>query len=264
MADTRSEEVCRSTPLRRSHRRAQAHFRTLRLATPFQPRLDALMKTEDWYDWAGYRAPNSLWDEELEYFAIRSQAARVRHLADGEIPDRRTGRRGLPQPRHPARRVEAQARTRPLHRLVRRRRPCARRRHAVPACRGRASGCAARSGICPGCSTAPSASTCRIAEETEAIAGLALQGPTSFAVLRDAGFAGVEKLKLFDLAEFPHEGGAVTISRTGFTGDLGYELFVAGRTGAVAVGPAVRGRRRSTAFAPSAITRSTAPASRPG
>jgi aminomethyltransferase len=58
------------------------------------------------------------------------------------------------------------------------------------------------------------------------VAGLALQGPTSFALLRDAGFAGVEKLKLFDLADFPHEGGTVTISRTGFTGDLGYELFV--------------------------------------
>ena len=54
---------------------AQGHFRTLRLASPFQPRLDALMKTEEWYNWAGYRAPNSLWDEELEYFAIRSQAA---------------------------------------------------------------------------------------------------------------------------------------------------------------------------------------------
>ena len=90
----------------------------------------------------------------------------------------------------------------------------------------RASGCAARSGICPGCSTAPSASTSRSRRRPKPIAGLALQGPTSFAVLRAAGFAGVERLKLFDLAEFPHEGGAVTISRTGFTGDLGYELFV--------------------------------------
>ena len=54
---------------------AQAHFRTLRLGTPFQPRIDALAKTQDWYNWAGYRAPHSLWDEELEYFAIRSQAA---------------------------------------------------------------------------------------------------------------------------------------------------------------------------------------------
>ena len=54
---------------------AQSHFRTLRLDTPFQARLDALAKTQDWYSWAGYRAPHSLWDEELEYFAIRSQAA---------------------------------------------------------------------------------------------------------------------------------------------------------------------------------------------
>ena len=38
-----------------------------------------------------------------------------------------------------------------------------------------------------------------IAEETAEVAGLALQGPTSYAVLRDAGFAGVEKLKVFDL-----------------------------------------------------------------
>ncbi len=54
---------------------AQAHFRMLRLPTPFQPRIEAVAKTEDWYDWAGYKAPNSLWDSELEYFAIRSQAA---------------------------------------------------------------------------------------------------------------------------------------------------------------------------------------------
>ena len=45
-----------------------------------------------------------------------------------------------------------------------------------------------------------------VEEETEAVAGLALQGPTSFAVLRDAGFEGVEKLKVFDLADFPHRG----------------------------------------------------------
>lgn len=54
---------------------AQSHFRTPRIGTPFQPRIDALAKTQDWYNWAGYRAPHSLWDEELEYFAIRSQAA---------------------------------------------------------------------------------------------------------------------------------------------------------------------------------------------
>lgn len=55
---------------------------------------------------------------------------------------------------------------------------------------------------------------------------MAPQGPTSFAVLEAAGFADVEKLKPFQLAAFPHLDGSVTISRTGFTGDLGYELFV--------------------------------------
>ena len=49
---------------------AQGHFRTLRLGTPFQPRIDALAKTQDWYNWAGYRAPHSLWDEELELSLI--------------------------------------------------------------------------------------------------------------------------------------------------------------------------------------------------
>src|SRR5262245_44955844 len=53
----------------------QAHFRTLLRPSPFQPRLEALARTEDWYNWAGVKAPHSLWDEELEYFAIRSQAA---------------------------------------------------------------------------------------------------------------------------------------------------------------------------------------------
>ncbi len=64
-----------------------------------------------------------------------------------------------------------------------------------------------------------------IEEETEALAAVALQGPTSFAVLEAAGFDGVAGLKPFQLAAFAHEGGEVLISRTGFTGDLGYELF---------------------------------------
>ena len=74
-ARRRTDRSRRSRQLRHPASPRRAHFRTLRLASPFQPRLDALMKTEEWYNWAGYRAPNSLWDEELEYFAIRSQAA---------------------------------------------------------------------------------------------------------------------------------------------------------------------------------------------
>jgi len=65
-----------------------------------------------------------------------------------------------------------------------------------------------------------------IDDVTERIAGLALQGPTSFAVLRRLELAGLECLKPFDLGQFRLDGMSVTISRTGFTGDLGYELWV--------------------------------------
>lgn len=69
-----------------------------------------------------------------------------------------------------------------------------------------------------------------ISEVTEDVAALALQGPTSYSVLRKAGVAGVELLKPFELGEFrlPAAGGApLMVSRTGFTGDLGYELWMA-------------------------------------
>jgi len=63
-----------------------------------------------------------------------------------------------------------------------------------------------------------------LAEVTEEIAALSLQGPCSFAVLKAAGFD-VADLKPFRMRGFPFDGGELTISRTGFTGDLGYELW---------------------------------------
>ena len=65
-----------------------------------------------------------------------------------------------------------------------------------------------------------------IREETEEVAALSLQGPTSASVLAAAGFD-VAGLKPFRMAGFAFSGGKVTISRTGFTGDLGYELWTA-------------------------------------
>ena len=66
-----------------------------------------------------------------------------------------------------------------------------------------------------------------ISEITEEIAALALQGPTSCAVLKALGLGGVERLKPFDLGEFRLGAHALMVSRTGFTGDLGYELWMA-------------------------------------
>lgn len=63
-----------------------------------------------------------------------------------------------------------------------------------------------------------------ITEETEDVAALSLQGPTSASVLQAAGFD-VQNLKPFRMASFPFGTGTLMISRTGFTGDLGYELW---------------------------------------
>jgi len=66
-----------------------------------------------------------------------------------------------------------------------------------------------------------------VAEITDQIAALSLQGPTSCAVLKALGLPDVGKLKPFDIGQFALEGRSLTVSRTGFTGDLGYELWMA-------------------------------------
>jgi len=66
-----------------------------------------------------------------------------------------------------------------------------------------------------------------IHEETDEIAGLSLQGPTSFSVLRAMGLDGIETMKPFEMRHCPFGSGEILISRTGFTGDLGYELWCA-------------------------------------
>ena len=58
------------------------------------------------------------------------------------------------------------------------------------------------------------------------MAALAVQGPTSCAVFKDMGFTGIENLKPFGMTKYPFQGSEVMISRTGFTGDLGYEIWI--------------------------------------
>ncbi|MDH6234155.1 aminomethyltransferase [Mesorhizobium soli] len=225
MSKTAVKPVAEQPTIRPAHTPAQLHFRTLRLDTPFQPRIDALMKTNDWYDWGGYRAPASLWDEELEYFAIRSQSAlfdispMTKYRIEGPDAESFLNRLTLRDvTKLKPGRVHYTAWCDDAGHVLddgtlfllapNRFRLCCQERH-LPWLLDSAIGFAVT-----------------VSEETEAVAALALQGPTSFAILREAGFEGVERLRIFDLAEFPHEDGSVTISRTGFTGDLGYELFV--------------------------------------
>ena len=207
-------------------KQAQSHINQLRRETPFHPRLAALSQQNDWYSWAGYKAPHSLWDEELEYFAIRSQAAvfdispMTKYRITGPDAEAYCNRLTL-------RNVAKLRRGRVQYTAW-----CDEQGHVLDdgtlfrlsaedfrlCCQERHLPWLLDSAIGFGVS---------VREETDEIAGLALQGPTSYSVLKAAGFDGVERLKPFDLAEFPHEGATVTISRTGFTGDLGYELFVA-------------------------------------
>lgn len=55
-------------------------------------------------------------------------------------------------------------------------------------------------------------------------AGLTVQGPLSRELLRQVGIPGIETLKFFRLAQVELDGIPLLVSRTGFTGDLGYEV----------------------------------------
>ena len=61
---------------------------------------------------------------------------------------------------------------------------------------------------------------------SDTLAALSLQGPTSCAVLKAMGLAGIEEARAFDIRYFPFADNTLMVSRTGFTGDLGYELWV--------------------------------------
>jgi aminomethyltransferase len=187
---------------------------------PFHPRLAALNHARAWYDWAGYAAPSVLDSVEFEYFALRNAASLF------DISPMRKFRVTGPQ-------AEAM-----LNRMV--------TRDVARLAPGRVAyvlwcdeegmviddGTLFRFGpddfrLCcqePMFGWLEDAAwgfDCAVADETDALAALALQGPTSHAILKAAG------LDLGDLRPFAHRAVApgLTISRTGFTGDLGYELW---------------------------------------
>jgi len=66
----------------------------------------------------------------------------------------------------------------------------------------------------------------QIEEQTDNVASLSLQGPNSRKVLNKVTEKQVDELKYFRLMENKIEGVEVTISRTGYTGDLGYEIWM--------------------------------------
>jgi aminomethyltransferase len=65
-----------------------------------------------------------------------------------------------------------------------------------------------------------------IEDVSEAVAALALQGPTSARLLRAVSTADIDRLKYFRVTSGTIGGVTVDISRTGYTGDLGYEIWM--------------------------------------
>lgn len=62
-------------------------------------------------------------------------------------------------------------------------------------------------------------------DDSASLAGMAVQGAKSAAVLKSFGFDGVEDLKPYEVKFFDFAGGEMMVARVGFTGDLGYEIW---------------------------------------
>ncbi len=192
------------------------------IPTPFQPRLEAQSRAKSWTGWAGYISPLVLDTVEFEYFAIRNQAT----LFDIS-----------PMHKYRITGPDAQAM---LNRLVTR--DVAKIRDGRV---GYVMWCDEEGMLIDDgtlfrftesdfrlCCQEPMFSwlldaawgfDVAVTDESHSIAALSLQGPTSFSVLQTAGFATIADMKPFDWREVAPD---IWISRTGFTGDLGYELWL--------------------------------------
>jgi len=190
--------------------------------SPFHERTGPLNLHQDWMPWAGFLSARRFDSVEAEYFAIRNQAT----LFDVS-------------PMHKYR-VTGRDAERVMNRLVTRD-----VRKIAPGRVGYAMWCDEDGFVIDDgtlfrfgaedfrlCCQEPQLAWLEdiawgfdvsIEEESEAVAGLSLQGPTSFAVLEAAGLGEAARLKPFDVAELAP---GLVVSRTGFTGDLGYELWI--------------------------------------
>ena len=196
------------------------------LTTPFHSRVAAACETNCWGQWKGYTTPNSYIDVELEYFAIRSTTG-VFDLS--------------PMGKYRVRGPEAEAY---LNRLVTRDVAKIREKRVGYTVWCDDEGQVLDDGtifhlgpndyrICAYARAidwllwAAEGFDVTVEEETHDVAALAVQGPTSCASLMAMGLAGLDELKPFGIQYFDFQGEQLMVSRTGFTGDLGYELWIA-------------------------------------
>ena len=197
-----------------------------RLKSPFFPRLEEIDRLYNWHEWKGYRSADAYTNAELEYFAIRNSTGvfdlspmtkyRITGAESRAYIDRLVTRDMVNKvgPGRVAYAVWCNDQGQVIddgtifHLSEGEYRLCSQERH-LPWLMASAIGF-----------------DVSITEETADIAALAVQGPTSYAVIRNLGLDGVENLKLFGLMHFEFQGVGLMVSRTGFTGDLGYELWI--------------------------------------
>jgi aminomethyltransferase len=205
--------------------RTREHFRNAVYPTPFHSRTSAANRLNLWHRWKDYTVPDAYCDVGLEYAALRA-ACTVFDLSP-VTKQRIEGPDALPF----------------LNRLLTRDASRIRPHHVGYCVWCNDDGQVIddgtlfhlEEGVYRLCSQERQLDWLRasalgfdvsITEETDDIAALALQGLTSCAVLKGLGFAGIEHLRPFAIRTFPFAGTPLTISRTGFTGDLGYELWI--------------------------------------
>ncbi len=196
-----------------------------RLRTPFYPLQKRLDLVNDWHDWKGYTTPDALECVDYEYFAIRNATA-VFDMSP-MTKYRITGPQALEY----------------LNRLVTRDMAKIKPGRVAYAVwcddRGQVLDDGTIFHLKPGeyrlCSqechydwlqAAALGFDVSVTAETHDVAALAVQGPTACSVLQAMGIEGLQALKPFGLMHVDFRGTELMVSRTGYTGDLGYELFV--------------------------------------
>jgi aminomethyltransferase len=196
---------------------SEPHYRQPLLKSPFHERARALSQVDSFIPWSGYTTVDVFTFVEQEYFAIRN--ATTLYDLTPMVKYRIAGADAL--------RYLNRLMTRDIGKLK-----CGRVAYSV--------WCNDEGHLIDDCTgerqldwllDSSLGFDVQISEVTEETAALAVQGPTSCAVLRAFGLAGIELLKPFELEHFvlPAAIGAdgrIMVSRTGFTGDLGYELWM--------------------------------------
>jgi aminomethyltransferase len=200
-------------------------YRTPYRTTPFHARTSDWNRNGSWVPWAGYLTPGTYEDDTMEYFAVRNQAGvydispMVKYRIVGRDAAAFLDRLQVRSiARLKPRRVMYTAWCDGDGRLIDDGTVFRFAEDEFRLC------CQER--MLPWLLDSAIGLDVAIHDETDEVAGLSLQGPLSYAVLKAAGAEAVAALKPFDMGTYRLTGAEAIISRTGFSGDLGYELWM--------------------------------------